>query len=159
MFHLHMGWFKVPLAHRYFFKMARARIDSAVTSVVGDTVYGEFVDDRLVVDVNVGDIHVVHRAVVEEVTVSPISALVATAKVAKPVINAAVESDVRSPITCVPNISALAPSPITGGPQQSRLRSHHPCAWHPEVAFRTVGPITRSPDITVTWTCRLDIDR
>src|SRR5438552_16835001 len=106
MFHLHMGWFKVPLAHRYFFKMARARIDATVTSVIGDTVYGDIIDDRLVVNVNVGDVHVVHRAVVEEVTISPISALVATAKVAKPVINDAIESDVRPPITCVPNVSA-----------------------------------------------------
>src|SRR5207245_9232519 len=27
MFHLHMGWFKVPLAHRHFFRLTRARID------------------------------------------------------------------------------------------------------------------------------------
>ena len=62
---------------------------------------------------------VIDGAVVVEVVTSPVSAGVAGANVAESVIHAAVEADVRSPITGMPEISAFMPSPIAGRPEQA----------------------------------------
>src|SRR5215831_7364357 len=68
-------------------------------TIVADIVYRLVHRDRLLVDVrnsHVGDI--VDSAVIKEITVVPVSALIAHAGVARSINHAAVEAYVRSPI-------------------------------------------------------------
>jgi hypothetical protein len=57
------------------------------------------------------------------------------------------KSDVRPPISRVPDLNASAPTPITRGPQIPRRRSQDPGSRHPEISVVTVGSIARGPDI------------
>jgi hypothetical protein len=76
-------------------------------AVVADAVHILVVDDRTVVHiVNVDDVYVVDRAIVVKIAAMPISTCVAETGVAEAVVNAAVKSDSRSPVACVPVIQA-----------------------------------------------------
>src|SRR5215469_14804387 len=156
---LRVGRFKVAFAIPRFLLAVRAGVDSAAAAVVADAVHGHVVDDGLVVHANVGDVDVVHGAVVVEVAVSPIAAFITVAEVAVAVVHATVEADVRSPVPGVPDVHAVAPSPISGRPEHAHRGRHHPCARDPVVAFRTVGPVAGGPDVTVTGTGRLFVNR
>jgi hypothetical protein len=56
--------------------------------------------------VNDGDVHVRHLAVVVELIVVPITAVIAAADVAVSVVHAAVVADVTSPIALVESVAA-----------------------------------------------------
>ena len=116
------------------------------------------VDHRLVVNVvNLRHVHEVHRPVVEEIVSPPIPALITFSAITVTVIDPAIEADVRSPVTCVPYVHSIVPSPITGCPQEARHRRKHPCAGHPVVIFIVVAvrPIARRPNIIFAGTNRL----
>jgi len=116
-------------------------------------------DDRLVVDVghvrDVGD-----RPVVEESAPAQFPTLEATAEVSEPVINAAIETNVRAPIAGIPNVEAIVPTPISGCPQKAHFRSQHPGARHPVVAVIVApGPITGCPQIAGSGANGLRVNR
>jgi hypothetical protein len=108
------------------------------------------VDYGLVVNiVNVRDVHVIHRAVVVENSVIPISASIADTTIAEAVVDATVEADMRTPVAIIPGVGVAAPTPITRGPEEANFGSHHPRTRHPEVAFIPVSPVAGRPQITV----------
>src|SRR6185437_4118150 len=130
---------------------ARSRADASAAAVVADAARMDVVDDGPVdVDIaDVGDVDVVHRAVVVEVAPSPLTAGVTVTEVAVSVIDAAVEADLRAPVTGVPAIEAVVPAPPARCPQQADLRGHHPGARHPVVVaiIRIPRPVARCPDV------------
>src|SRR5208282_3312459 len=108
---------------------------------------------------DIGHVHVHHGAVVEEGPASPLSAEEAHAAVSEPVINAAVEADVRSPIAGMPAIEAARKAPVTGGPEHAHRRDY-PRAGNPVIAAVFIpSPITRSPEISRARTDGLRIYR
>jgi hypothetical protein len=116
MLHLHVGWLDVAFAGHHCFRVSRSGMHAARTAVVTDAVHRDIIDDRLVVDVDVGDVHIINGTVVEEVTTIPIPAAVSCAKVAEAVINATVETDVRTPVAGMPHINTFTPAPVTRRP-------------------------------------------
>jgi hypothetical protein len=148
MLHLRRDWSAVRFVSPGLLLRRRTRAYSALSTVVCHmriVVY----DDGLVINIgDVGDVNVGHRPVVEEFAAAPFAALEAFAEVSEAVVDAAVESDVRTPIADVPEIDAIVPTPVSGGPQISNFGSYHPGAGHPVVAVIVApGPITRGPDI------------
>src|SRR2546425_7002082 len=122
----------------------RTRADATVAAVVADAVHGGAVDHGGVVNiVNGGDVHIRHRAVVEKPAAFPASAVVAVAEVSEAVVDAAVETDLRTPITFIENKSVAEPGPVTGGPVVADSRGAHPGAGHPVVVAEivVVGPV------------------
>ena len=86
----------------------------------------------------------------------PITAFVAFPEVTETIIDPAVESNVRAPITSMPKVSAAIPAPVTRSPEQARLRCDDPSARNPEIAIRSISPIAGSPNVSVTragWLC------
>jgi hypothetical protein len=114
---LKVSGLEVAFAAPPFLFVGGAGADSAVSAVVADAVHRNVIDNGLVVDVNVGDGHVVYGPVVIEVAVSPIATFITVPKVAESVVHAAVEADMRSPVARVPHIHAIAPSPVSRGPE------------------------------------------
>src|SRR4029077_5930082 len=111
--------------------------------------YDGIVDDGLVVGiVDHRHVDVVHLTVIEKVPAMPVSACIADTNIAEAVIDAAVETDVRSPISGMPDIHTFTPTPIPGRPKKARLRREYPSAGHPKVAFVTPSPIPGRPDVT-----------
>lgn len=100
--------------------LAGTHIHAALAAVIADAVVDSYIIDDGLVDVYIANhcrIYAGNSAVIEEVVTLPVSAFVATAKVAIPVIHAAVETNVGAPVSCVPEVSAAAPAPIPRGPQ------------------------------------------
>jgi hypothetical protein len=117
------------------------------------------VDHCFCVDiVNVRDTDVVHGAVVEEGSIIPIAALVALATVTEAIVDAAIETDLRSPVAVVKRVSAIIPAPVAGGPKQASFGRFYPRARHPVIAFVAVGPIARRPDVALSRNNRLRVD-
>ena len=150
----------MPLMARGLFRSVRTCVHSTPAAVIADVVVGGVVDHGFVVDVvNIRDVDVVHRAVVVEGSVVPISALIADAAITEAVVDAAVEADLRAPVAIIPGVGVATPAPITRSPEQARFRSHHPRTRHPEVAFLAVGPVTGRPYIALSGGHRLFIHR
>src|SRR5262249_23553553 len=116
--------------------------------------------DRLGVDV-VDDrhVHVVDSGVVVEPARAPVAADITDTEVAKPIVDAAVEAYVRTPVAGVPHVRAAAPTPVARGPQRTDEGRDHPIARHPVVVVGSVSPVARYPDVTRPWAYRLNIDR
>ena len=141
-----------------FLRRGRSNGRSTGSAVVANIVYRRIVDNSSIVSVaDACPADVVHRCVVAEAVVSPVSALVACATIAKTVVNAAVESDIRAPVSAIPSISAASPTPITRSPEQTHSGRFDPSARHPEIAVGTVRPVTRRPNITILRTNRLGV--
>jgi hypothetical protein len=117
-------------------------------------------DDRLVIDVgNVSDVHVGHAAVVVEIASAPFATVETFTGIAEPVVDAAIETDVRTPVAAMEKIEAFVPSPISRSPEHAN-GSHHPCARDPVIAVVIVpGPVARRPEIARSGTDRLRINR
>jgi len=116
-------------------------------------------DNGLVIDVgDVGDVYIGDATVVKEPVTLPISTVETRAGVPETIINAAVEADVRSPITAIPVVEAVIPAPVARGPEHSD-GSKHPCARNPIVAIVVIpSPVARRPDVALSWTEGLNIN-
>ena len=155
-------WREVSAAGNPLLFGCRSRIGSTVAAVVADAVHARIVDDRLVVRVmNDRGVYVHDRGVVEELPSLPVSALKASAHVSESIKNATVEADLVSPIASVPDVNAVAPSPISRSPQETDFGRENPRARHPVVV--TIGivpsPIAGRPEIAFTRTDGLYVNR
>src|ERR1700760_1300422 len=106
-----------------------ASLQATRSTIEAHPIHGDVVYNSLVV--NVGDMHATQvgdRAVVEERAATPVTPYKPNPAVPESIVHAAVESDVRTPVTAVPEIDAIGPTPISRGPQQSGRRRGHPGA-------------------------------
>jgi hypothetical protein len=135
-------------------------MNSSRPAVEADMVVDVLIDDGLVVDVvNHGDVDVCDGAVVKVISAAPVAAHETYARVSETIVNAAVEADVRSPITAMPNIDTIGKSPVPRSPEKSWFGSEHPRAGNPEVTIRAVSPVAGGPNVAGSGTNRLSIDR
>jgi hypothetical protein len=130
----------------------------ASRSVVTGAVHRGVVD-AAVIHANVVDVHIVDGTVIVETISAPIPALIAHPAVAESIVNAAVVADVWAPEPVVEAIQAGGESPISRRPQEAHLRWHYPYAGNPEVALRSVAPISGRPQIAIAGDRRLRIFR
>src|SRR5579863_5300278 len=146
---LDRGGGRVPFVCGGLFRGCRASGNSTISAVIADVVCG-VADYGFVVNVvNVGDVYVIHRAVVVEGSVIPISTAVAGTTIAVAVIYAAIETDLSAPVAFIPGIRVVAPAPVAGSPKQTGFGGHYPRAWHPKVAIIPIRPVAGRPQITV----------
>src|SRR5208283_2140221 len=100
-------------------------------------------------------VHLRYGRVMHEDFPLPASASEARPGVAVAIIDAAVESDFRAPISLVPGILAAGVAPIPGCPKESRTGRQHPLARHPVVTIITILIIAGCPNVAVARTGRL----
>src|SRR5580658_2414783 len=156
MLSLHRGWRGMSFTSGLLFHRSRTSGQSPGASVVAHI----YVIDGHVLGIDVGDVRdVVHGSVVEECSTFPIAALIADATVAEAVVDAAIESHFRAPVTFVKSELATAPAPVTRGPEETRLRRHGPRTRYPEVAFLSVSPVSGRPDVACVGTNGLLVHR
>jgi hypothetical protein len=131
-----------------------------MTAVIADVVVRCIVDYSLVVNiVHACDVDVIHRAVIVERSVIPISALVANAAIAVAIIDATVKPYMFTPVTAMPGVPVIFPTPITRSPEVADFGSHHPGSRNPVVAFVSIRPVAGRPYITVAGSHRLHVHR
>src|SRR5437879_6370928 len=143
------------------FGWGRPSCDAASPAVIADAIHRDIiVDHGLIVGVvHHCHIYVGHGAVINKSAIAPISAPIAHACVAEAIVDSAIKSNVRPPISRMPNVHVIGPAPITGSPEVSNSRSDYPRPGHPEVAFRPPSPIAGHPDKSVSRARWLLIDR
>ena len=147
---LHRKKGDMRFAHRYDLGRRRPVSQASVSAHKGNPRRVEVIHHTIVVDVaNHIDIYVVDVSVVVERVIAPVAAFITHAAVAKAIVHAAVEPDVRPPVAVVPVVAILIVAPVTGRPQCTLVRRHHPCAWSPVISLWRVGPVSRCPDIVV----------
>src|ERR1700683_383145 len=147
------------LARGGLFLCGRPSADSAGAAVVAYVRIVIHHDGFFVGVMDYRDVHICDRAVVGEDTVIPIPADESHSDISKAIIHAAIEADVRTPISPVPNIQTATPAPVSWRPEQPNLRRHDPSSWNPIVAIRTIGPVTRGPHVTGSRARRLLVNR
>jgi hypothetical protein len=136
-----------------------ASADAARAAVETDARAAPLLVRFLVNVVDDGHVDVIHAAVVEKVVAGPVTAAVALPTVAETVVDAAVEADVRTPVTFIPKVVAVTPSPVTWSPKDTDLGGFNPSAGNPEItAVIAVTPVTRSPDIAFSGDYGLLVD-
>jgi hypothetical protein len=146
---LYTGGLDVPFSGGLSLLSGLLRANAAIAAVIADA--GRIVivvDDRCVVGVvNDGHIDVVHAAVVRETATFPPPPKIANSDVTEAIIHAAIKSDVGPPITGMPVVAAVAPTPVTGCPKNAYARGQDPSAGNPIIVVVAISPITGSPDI------------
>lgn len=138
----------------------RAHSNSVWAAVIADAVVddGPVDDNRAVIDVlNVHTAEIVDLAVVGELITVPVSALIADASVAHPIIDAAVEADISAPVAVNESVAAAVESPISRRPQCALIRRFNPGARNPIVSGWLIGPVAGGPEISGSWHGRLFI--
>jgi hypothetical protein len=145
-------------AQRHEFLLSRPRRDTAAAAVIADPdVTGVY---RIVINVtNSCDIHIRNGAVVVQSVVIPITAVVSVSGISEPVVNAAIETHVGSPISGVPPISAVRIAPIGRGPESSYPWRKYPCAWYPIIGGGRITPVSWRPVVIFTRAGRLAVFR
>src|SRR5579883_346769 len=158
--HLRSYGGNVAVVHRGFFFRCRARLNASLAAVVADAGVSIIVHDGRVIDVvNLGHVDVVDLAVVEETAVIPSSAFITVAEISVTVVDAPIETHARTPISRMKDKAAATPTPPGRRPEEARLRRQHPGSRHPVIIVAIPGPITGCPDVAVTRTERLFVNR
>jgi hypothetical protein len=99
------------------FGSAGRKIYAATTTAVAYSVVGRDIRDVANVRVvNDSDVDVRNPAVVVELVVIPVSAVVAAPNIAVSVVHAAIVADVMTPIALVPAVAVCIIAPVSGGP-------------------------------------------
>lgn len=139
----------------------RTRCNAAMSAVVTHAVDGDVVDDGFV-DIHITNdrgIHMADSGIVVEVVSSPAATFIAIAVIAVAVVHAAIEADLRTPVSSVPKVATATPAPPSRCPQQTNRRRHHPCARHPVIVVSVPCPVSGGPDVIGSGTKRLVINR
>src|SRR5215469_10270745 len=147
------------LTRRRYLLGGRLRSRAAGSAVEAYIRHRRAVDHCLIVDVcNIDATEIVDGLIVVEDAVLPITTLVADASIAEAVVDAAIETDVRTPIAGMQHVDAIAPPPIGRRPQQADSGWQHPCARHPVITLRTICPEAGRPDVADVRHRRLIVD-
>jgi hypothetical protein len=100
------------------FLWPRLRDNSSRSAIVADVVRRLIHSD--IFDVNICNAHIcdiVDGAIVKEISIIPVSTLVADAGIAKSISHAAIEPYVRSPIPFMEHINTIVPAPVSWRPK------------------------------------------
>jgi hypothetical protein len=147
----------MPLMIRFFFFGVRFPVDSTgsvkATSVM--LLYPRMVN---IGAVNAGA-NVPARGVIKEMTAFPTTAPEAGSEITKSIVNSAVESDVRSPITAVPQIGSITKAPPSRSPKKPNFWRCYPYAGNPVIVVFTIGPVTRHPEVSISGAGGLVVNR
>src|SRR5580704_16509113 len=164
--HLHMVLLfdcgiNMVLPRKRSFLCTRACLDTTVASIKARA--GEvIVNDHRIVHIRVVDhrpVHVDDGCVIRKAVAHPASAAKADAAVAKAVVHATVEADMRPPVSGMEDIHAATPAPITRRPQQPGLWRPNPHTGNPVITLIAIGPVARIPEIAISRANRLCVNR
>lgn len=161
--HLHRRGFSACFTRNGHVRSSGSRRGSAIPAVVAHAIDRGVVvrDCGVVCIVDNRRIHVCDGGVVAiDISLPPATVKTFTG-ISISVINPAVETDLRCPITRIPAIPAINPCPITRSPEQTWVGRQDPRAGYPIMLFCiwVPSPVAWCPDVPFTRAERLVIDR
>ena len=115
---------------------------------------------RIVINVvNHSGIHIGDVAIIIQAAIAPVRPVVTAPRISKSIIDAAIKTDMRTPVPGVPQIISVVVIPVRRRPQCIHPRRQHPRARHPVIAAICVTPVARRPVIAVPGDRRLRVFR
>jgi len=105
-----------------FFLRRWPLVDATVAAIVADAVSRVVFNSGVIGVVDVFVIYAVYRGVVIKMIVFPAATFIAVTTVSEPVIDSAIISNVRAPITFMEKERTAAPTPVSGGPEEANFR-------------------------------------
>jgi hypothetical protein len=154
---LRCGCLEMTIVSSRFLGGSRSGVDSTWT-VEADAIICRSIIDHCTIHIGVVDdirIHTPSRGIIpERVALPPTSGKTGTI-ITEAIVDSPVVSNVRTPITVVPMIESVAKTPVTRGPEVSRLGHLDPSARNPEITIVSIGPVAWTPKISVVRTRRL----
>jgi len=106
-----------------------------------------------------GVVYVRDPAVVVELVVIPITAVVAASNIPVAVVDTAIVANVAAPKAAMPSIAPRIIAPVSGCPQRTHVGSRDPNSRNPIVTGRSIRPVARRPEIVWLGTRRLLVFR
>ena len=100
-----------------------------------------------------------NRGIIMKGVTLPSAAIETRPKITKTIVDTAVDPNVGTPITAVPAIVASVIRPVARSPKESRSRRFDPDARNPKITVLSVGPVARSPNISILRTVWLLVNR
>lgn len=98
-------------------------------------------------------------AIIKEMAAFPMATPEPGSEITKSIVNSAVESDVRAPITDVPKVASITPAPPPWSPKESDRRRQYPHTGDPIIVVVSPAPISRAPQVSIPRAGRLIVDR
>jgi len=152
MLHLHRRPLNPSLIHYRLLPRIRPVIHPTRSAIIAHTVHRDIIDHRPI-DISIMDnrrIHTRHRRIIPEATTIPFPTIISRAAIPAAIIDTAVISHMRSPITHMPRINAPTPTPITRRPIQSNGGRRRPITRHPIIVTGILipRPVTGYPKIS-----------
>ena len=142
------GW-SPRIVHHGCFLRSGSGINAAAATVI--TGANAIILDRIVVDVmNAGSVYVRDRRVVVDAIVVPVGAVIAAARVAIAVVDAAVVSHVTAPVAGMPEITSVVISPPRRRPERANPGSQYPSPGNPIISGGCVIPVAGVPQVIIT---------
>jgi hypothetical protein len=157
MLNLRGHWRRPRIVQHSQFLLRGPRVHSSTPAVVADAI-AAIVGHSVVINiVSNRRIHIRDRAVVIHGAVIPISAVVAAARISKAVIDAAVVTNMRTPVAGMPQIGAIIVTPPRRRPERVYPRRQHPRTGNPVVAGVCIIPVAGRPNVIVAGSGRLAV--
>lgn len=94
---------------------------------------------------NDGVVHPNDSRVIGELAPTPLAAHKTHSHVTEAIVDAAVISNVRSPVSGVQDVEAAFPAPIGRSPQRALIGGGNPGSGNPVVSIIAIGPVARRP--------------
>ena len=127
-------------------------VDATIAAIVAGAVSRVVFDPGVIGVVDVLVAYAVHRSVVIKMIVFPAATFISVTTVSEPVIDPAIISNVRAPITFMEKERTATPTPVSGGPEEADFGCLDPSAGHPVVVVTVPVPITGRPDVAIPGT-------
>jgi hypothetical protein len=151
----------MPIVLCRLFRGSRSRVDPTGAVEAGVIINDSPIVDHCTVHIGVVDerrINSPNRGIIVKDTAVPPAATETRSKITEAIVDAAVKSNVGTPITGVPAVGAADKDPVTRSPKKSWFGHFMPDARNPEITVISVGPIAWGPQISILRTRWLLVD-
>src|ERR1700722_9743541 len=152
----------MPVTRSRFLFRRRSRTDPTGAAIITDAVDSSVPDYRAVDIriVNNGGIDIRHRRIIPESTTNPTTTGISGTEIPATVVDAAIEPNMRAPVSGIPGINPVYITPISGCPQEADFRRLGPITRHPVISIIIIiCPISGDPEIPFNRTRWLRINR
>lgn len=138
----------MPVPHRRLLTRIGTITNPARAAIITHTIH-RYIPDNGSIDIHIADngsIDTRNSRIIPEMSAIPLPSIITTTTITTTIIDAAIVSYMRSPISGVPPIQSADKTPVTRRPIKSCLRWLLPITRHPIITLVSISPVTRYPD-------------
>jgi hypothetical protein len=151
----------MPVPHRRLLTRIGTITNPAGAAIITYTIH-RYIPDNGSIDIHIahnGSIDTRDSRIIPETPAIPLPSIITAAPISTTIIDTAIVSYMRSPISGVPPVQSADKTPVTRRPIKSCLWWLFPITRHPIITLVSISPVTRYPDKAIYRAGRLLINR